>query len=71
MSTMKKTLFALFAFVMTLSAYAQPDVVNAKLSFDDGDLVKAKQSIDKAITNEKAAAKDKNVALPRRYLHAD
>lgn len=56
---MKKTLFALFAFVMTLSAYAQPDVVNAKLSFDDGDLVKAKQSIDKAITNEKAAAKDK------------
>ncbi len=56
---MKKTLFALFVSVMTLSAYAQPDVVNAKLSFDDGDFVKAKESIDKAITNEKAAVKEK------------
>jgi tetratricopeptide (TPR) repeat protein len=56
---MKKTLLALFVSVMTLAAYAQPDVVNAKLSFDDGDFASAKESIDKAITNEKAAAKEK------------
>lgn len=58
-STMKKTLFALLVSFLSLSAYAQPDVSTAGLAISAGEWVEAKESIDKAMSNQKAVLKEK------------
>lgn len=56
---MKKTLFALLVSFLSLSAYAQPDVSTAGLAISAGEWIEAKESIDKAMNNEKAVLKEK------------